>query len=147
MPYILLVDDDKYSVEFTLEALKKYNMSHRLKVFRDGGEVLTYLFPTEDNHHRDSYELPKVIILDLKLPRVNGFEVLKRIKSSEKTKMIPVAVFTSSTDDRERAESYRLGANSYIIKPLDYEDFINAAAEICLYWALRNIPPDKNGQQ
>jgi len=141
IPYILLVDDDKYSVEFILEALKKHNLSHRLKVFRDGGEVLAYLFPAEGNHRRDSYELPKVIILDLKLPKVNGFEVLRRIKSSERTKMIPVAVFTSSTDDNERVESYRLGANSYIIKPLEYENFVSAASEIGLYWASRNMPP------
>ncbi len=141
IPYILLVDDDRYSVEFILEALKKHNLSHRLKVFRDGGEVLAYLFPAEGNQRRDSYELPRVIIMDLKLPKVNGFEVLRRIKSSEKTKMIPVAVFTSSTDDNERVESYRLGANSYIIKPLEYENFVSAAAEIGMYWASRNIPP------
>jgi two-component system, response regulator len=141
MPDILLVDDDRYSVEFILEALKKHNLSYRLKVFRDGGEILTYLFPDEENHRRDSYELPKVIILDLKLPKVNGLEVLRRIRSSEKTKMIPVVVFTSSTEDRDRVESYRLGANSYIVKPFEYENFINTAAEIGLYWTSQNMPP------
>jgi two-component system response regulator len=138
---ILLVDDDRYSVEFILEAMEKHNLSYRLRVFRDGGEVLTYLFPVEGNHRRDSYELPKVIIMDLKLPKVDGFEVLRRIRSSEKTKMIPVVVFTSSTDDSERVESYRLGANSYIVKPFEYEAFVNTAAEIGLYWTSQNMPP------
>jgi two-component system response regulator len=141
MPDILLVDDDRYSVEFILEAMSKHNLNYRLKVFRDGGEVLDYLFPAEGNHRRDSYELPKVIILDLRLPKVNGFEVLRRIRSSEKTKMIPVVVFTSSTDDSERVESYRLGANSYIVKPFEYEKFVSTAAEIGLYWTSQNMPP------
>jgi two-component system response regulator len=140
MPDILLVDDDRYSVEFILEAMKKHDLSNRLKVFRDGGEVLSYLFPAEGNNRRDSYELPKVIILDLRLPKVNGFDVLRIIRSSEKTKMIPVVVFTSSTDDSERVESYRLGANSYIVKPIDYENFVSTAAEIGLYWTSQNMP-------
>ncbi len=141
MPDILLVDDDRYSVEFILEAMKKHDLSNRLKVFRDGGEVLSYLFPAEGNNRRVSYELPKVIILDLRLPKVNGFDVLRIIRSSEKTKMIPVVVFTSSTDDSERVESYRLGANSYIVKPIDYENFVSTAAEIGLYWTSQNMPP------
>ena len=141
MPDILLVDDDRYSVEFIVEALKKHNLNYRLKVFRDGGEVLAYLLPAEENHRRDSHELPKVIILDLKLPKVNGFDVLRRIRSSEETNMIPVVVFTSSTDDSERVESYRLGANSYIVKPLEYERFVSTAAEIGLYWTSQNMPP------
>ena len=141
MPDILLVDDDRYSVEFILEALTKHDLSYRLKVFRDGGEVLNYLFPAEAINPRDSYELPKVIILDLRLPKVNGFEVLRKIRSSEETKMIPVVVFTSSTDDSDRVESYRLGANSYIVKPFEYENFVNTAAEIGLYWTSQNMPP------
>ena len=141
MPDILLIDDDRYSVEFILEALAKHNLSYRLKVFRDGGEVLNYLFPAEAKYPRDSYELPKVIILDLKLPKVNGFEVLRSIRASEKTRMIPVVVFTSSTDDSDRVESYRLGANSYIVKPFEYEKFVSTAAEIGLYWTSQNIPP------
>ena len=141
MPDILLVDDDRYSVEFILEAMKKHDLSNRLKVFRDGGEVLSYLFPAEGNNRRDSYELPKVIILDLRLPKVNGFDVLRIIRSSEKTKMIPVVVFTSSTDDSERVESYRLGANSFIIKPIGYDRFVETVSEIGSYWALQNAPP------
>jgi two-component system response regulator len=137
---ILLVDDDRYSVEFMVEALKKHDLSYRMKVFRDGGEVLAYLFPEEGNLRRDSHELPKVIILDLKLPKISGFEVLRRIKSSEKTKMIPVVVFTSSTDDGDRVESYMLGANSYIVKPFEYEKFVSTAAEIGLYWTSQNMP-------
>jgi two-component system response regulator len=138
---ILLVDDDRYSVEFILEALTKHDLSHRLKVFRDGGEVLNYLFPAEAINPRDSYELPKVIVLDLRLPKVNGFEVLRKIRSTEETKMIPVVVFTSSTDDKDRVESYRLGANSYVVKPFEYENFVNTAAEIGLYWTSQNMPP------
>lgn len=139
-PDILLIDDDRYSVEFILEGLTQHNLNYRLKVFRDGGEALNYLFPNEGKPPRDSYELPKVIILDLKLPKVNGFEVLRRIRAGEKTQMIPVVVFTSSTDDGERVENYRLGANSYIVKPFEHESFVNTAAEIGLYWTSQNMP-------
>ena len=141
MPDILLVDDDRYSVEFILEALTNHNLGYRVKVFRDGGEVLNYLFPAEGNNRNDSYGPPKVIILDLKLPKVNGFEVLRSIRASEKTQMIPVVVFTSSTDDGDRVESYTLGANSYIVKPFEYDSFVNTAAEIGMYWTSQNMPP------
>ena len=141
MPDILLVDDDRYSVEFILEALKMHDFSHRLKVFREGGEVLDYLFPAGTIKPRDSYELLKVIVLDLRLPKVSGFEVLRKIRSTEETKMIPVVVFTSSTEDRDRVESYRLGANSFIVKPFEYERFVSTAAEISLYWTSQNMPP------
>ena len=140
-PDILLVDDDRYSVEFILEALTNHDLGYRLKVFRDGGEVLNYLFPVEGDNRNDSHDLPKVIILDLKLPKVNGFEVLRSIRASEKTQMIPVVVFTSSTDDSDRVESYRLGANSYIVKPFEYDSFVNTAAEIGMYWTSHNMPP------
>jgi len=141
MPDILLVDDDRYSVEFILEALTNHNLGYRVKVFRDGGEVLSYLFPAEGNNRNDSYGPPKVIILDLKLPKVNGFEVLRSVRASEKTQVIPVVVFTSSTDDSDRVESYTLGANSYIVKPSEYESFVNTAAEIGIYWTSQNMPP------
>ena len=140
-PDILLVDDDRYSAEFMLEALMNHDLGYRLKVFRDGGEVLNYLFPVEGDNRNDSHDLPKVIILDLKLPKVNGFEVLRSIRASEKTQMIPVVVFTSSTDDSDRVESYRLGANSYIVKPFEYDSFVNTAAEIGMYWTSQNMPP------
>ena len=140
-PDILLVDDDRYSAEFMLEALMNHDLGYRLKVFRDGGEVLNYLFPVEGDNRNDSHDLPKVIILDLKLPKVNGFEVLRSIRASEKTQMIPVVVFTSSTDDSDRVESYRLGANSYIVKPFEYDSFVNTAAEIGMYWTSHNMPP------
>ena len=138
---ILLVDDDRYSVEFILEAFARHDLNYKLKVFRDGGEVLSYLFPSAGNHHRDSHELPRVIVLDLRLPKVSGLEVLRRIRSNEATKMIPVVVFTSSTEDEDRVESYRLGANSYIVKPFEYESFVNTAAGIGLYWMSQNMPP------
>ena len=136
---ILLVDDDGYSLEFITDVFQQRDLSDRLKVFRDGGELLDYLF--DEVTGPGSHELPKVIILDLRLPRVDGFEVLRRIRSNEKTKMTPVVVFTSSTDDRDKAESYRLGANSFIIKPFDYEQFVNVAVEIGRYWTAQNSPP------
>jgi len=136
---ILLVDDDGYSLEFITDVFGQRGLSDRLKIFRDGEEVLDYLLSDVIGH--GSRELPKVIILDLRLPRVGGLEVLKRIRSSEKTKMIPVVVFTSSTDERDRAESYRLGANSFIVKPFEYEQFINTAVEIGHYWTAQNSPP------
>ena len=136
---ILLIDDDGYSLEFIADVFAKHGLNYRLKVFRDGGEALDYLFA--DVPGSDPPEAPKVIILDLRLPRVSGFEVLKMVRSNKKTRMTPVVVFTSSTDDRDRAESYRLGANSFIIKPFEYEQFVNVAVEIGRYWTSQNCPP------
>ena len=141
MPEILLVEDNKYNVEFILEALAKYNLIDKIRVFQDGGEALDYIFATGKYSGCDTCEKLRVIILDLSLPKVDGLEILQRIKANELTRMIPVVVFSSSAEDRDRMESYRLGANSYIVKPASYENFINAAAEIGSYWALQNIPP------
>ena len=139
-PEILLVEESKHDVEFMLEALKKYNLPDKIKVFPDGGEVLDYIFATGKYSGCDTCKKLRVIILDLKLPKVDGFEVLQRIRASENTRLIPVVVFSSSTEDRDRMESYRLGANSYVIKPASYENFVNTAAAIGSYWALQNIP-------
>ncbi|MGZ6249436.1 MAG: response regulator [Syntrophales bacterium] len=139
-PEILLVEESKHDVEFMLEALKKYNLLDKIKVFHDGGEALDYILATGKYSGCDTCGKLKVIILDVKLPKVDGLEVLREIRASEKTRMIPVVVFSSSTEDRDRMESYRLGANSYIVKPDSYENFVNTVAEIGSYWVLQNVP-------
>jgi len=139
-PEILLVEESKHDVEFMLEALKKYNLPDKIKVFHDGGEVLDYIFATGKYSGCDTCEKLKVIILDVKLPKVDGLEVLQRIRASEKTRMTPVVVFSSSMEERDKMESYRLGANSYIVKPASYENFVNTVAEIGSYWVLQNVP-------
>jgi two-component system, response regulator len=138
---ILLVEDNKYNVEFILDALSKHNLAQRVKVFRDGGEALDYLFAAGEYSHRDSFKQPKVILLDLRLPKVDGLEFLRIIRTNEATKMIPVVVFSSSTRDEDRIESYRLGANSFIVKPIGYDRFVETVIEIGSYWALQNAPP------
>gem|GEM_PF-342190 len=141
MSDILLVEDNKYNVEFILEALNKHNLAHRVKVFRDGGEALKYLFAAGEYRDRCSFQQPRLILLDLGLPKVDGLELLRMIRTNETTKMIPVVVFSSSTSDQDRIDSYRLGANSFIIKPIGYDRFVETVSEIGSYWALQNAPP------
>ena len=141
MSDILLVEDNKYNLEFILDALSKHNLAHRVKVFRDGGEALDYLFAAGEYSSRDSFKQPKVILLDLELPKVDGLEFLRIIRINEATKMIPVVVFSSSTRDEDRIESYRLGANSFIVKPIGYDRFVETVTQIGSYWALQNAPP------
>ena len=138
---ILLVEDNKYNVEFILEALSQHNLAHRVKVFRDGGEALDYLFAACEYADRYSLKQPNVILLDLRLPKVDGLELLRMIRTNETTRMIPVVVFSSSTNDQDRIDSYRLGANSFIIKPIAYDKFVETVTEIGSYWALQNAPP------
>ncbi|MGO9137266.1 MAG: response regulator [Syntrophales bacterium] len=140
MPEILIVEDSKYDVEFMLKAVEKYNLTEKIKVFQDGGEALDYISATGQYSGCDTCKNLRVIILDLQLPKVGGLDVLQGIRASENTKMIPVVIFSSSTEDRDRMESYKLGANSYIAKPVSYENFVNTAAEIASYWMLQNIP-------
>lgn len=139
-PDILLVEDNRYNIEFMLEALEKVNLADRVKVFQDGEKALDYLFATGEHSGRDSCKQPRVILLDLRLPKIGGLEILRRIKSNEMTRMIPVVVFTSSAKDQDREESYELGANSYIVKPNSYENFVKSVVEIVSYWALQNVP-------
>jgi two-component system, response regulator len=141
MSDILLVEDNKYNVEFILEALSQHNLAHRVKVFRDGGDAMDYLFAAGDYSDRYSFRQPSVILLDLRLPKVDGLELLRMIRTNETTKMIPVVVFSSSTNDQDRIDSYRLGANSFIIKPVAYDEFVETVTEIGSYWALQNAPP------
>jgi two-component system response regulator len=132
---ILLVEDNPDDAGLAIHALKKNNLAGNLIHLHDGEEALAYLF----SHGLTS--IPKVILLDLKMPKVDGIEVLKRIKSDERLKVIPVVVLTSSKEDRDIVESYRLGVNAYIVKPVDFEKFVRAISEIGLFWLLLNEAP------
>jgi two-component system response regulator len=138
---ILLVEDNPYDVELTLTALKENNLTNKVHVLNDGAEALEFIFATGAHAERNIKNIPKVILLDLKLPKLNGLEVLRRIKSDERTKKIPVVVLTSSQEERDVVGSYNLGVNSYIIKPVDFNKFIDAVAKLSLYWVLLNKPP------
>lgn len=140
MVEILLVEDNKNDVELTLRALGKHRLGNRVHVARDGEEALNYIFPGRANSEKREFSSPKVIFLDLKLPKVDGLEVLRTIKADENTRMIPVVVLTSSKEERDIVESYKLGVNSYIVKPVDFEKFVKAISEVGLYWVLLNQP-------
>jgi two-component system response regulator len=138
---ILLVEDNPNDVELALRALKKHNLTNKVHVVKNGAEALEFIFGTGAYAGRDVNNKPKVILLDLKLPKVDGLEVLRRVKADERTKVIPVVVLTSSTEERDIIESYQLGVNSYIVKPIDFDKFIDAVSELGLYWLLLNQPP------
>ena len=138
---ILLVEDNPNDEELTLYALKKNNITNQIQVVRDGAEALEYLFCTGAYAHRQINEPPKVVLLDLKLPKVDGLEVLEQVKSDPRTRAIPVVVLTSSQEERDIVESYQLGVNSYIVKPVDFEQFIEAVRQLGMYWMLLNISP------
>jgi len=138
---ILLVEDSPDDVELTLRALKKAHVANPVAVVEDGAEALDYLFGTGAHAGRDANHTPKVILLDLKLPRLSGLEVLARVRADERTRKVPVVVLTSSREDADVAAAYRLGANSYIVKPVEFEAFMHAVGEVGLYWLLLNEPP------
>lgn len=138
---ILLVEDNPDDVELTLRALKNQNISNHIEVVRDGAEALDFIFCTGQFEHRSMENPPKLILLDLKLPKVDGLEVLEKIKSDPRTKAIPIVVLTSSTEERDIVESYKLGVNSYITKPVDFEQFSESVRQLGLYWLLLNEPP------
>ncbi len=140
---ILLVEDDPNDVELTLRAFKKQHIVNHLCVVRDGAEALEFIFCTGTHVNRSIQDAPRVILLDLKLPKVDGLEVLRRIKSDPRTQTTPVVVLTSSREERDLMESYRLGANSYIVKPVDFEKFTEAVQKIGLYWLLLNQGTEK----
>lgn len=139
---ILLVEDNPNDVELTERALKKHKLGVRMHVVRDGEQALDYIFCRNAFKDRNNKELPKLILLDLKLPKVTGLEVLEKVKSNERTRNIPVVVLTTSREERDMVKSYELGANSYIVKPVDYNKFVDSVAEIGLYWLLMNEIPD-----
>ena len=138
---ILLVEDNPDDEALTLRALRKNNIVNEVVVARDGVEALDYLFGTGAYAGRDVSQLPKLVLLDLNLPRLDGLEVLKRIRSEPTTQIVPVVVLTSSKEDRDLVESYRLGANSYVRKPVDFVEFVEAARQLGLYWLVLNEPP------
>ena len=138
---ILLVEDNPNDVELTLHALSENHLTNRIEVVRDGAEALDFLFGAGPRAQESAAQRPKVILLDLKLPKVDGLEVLRRIKSDPRTKNIPVVVLTSSREDPDIQESYRLGVNSYIVKPVDFDQFTEAVRHLGLYWLLLNQPP------
>jgi len=138
---ILLVEDNPSDVELALHALKRQNIANRIQIVRDGAEALDYIFCTGAYADRSIKDRPKVILLDLKLPKVNGLEVLERIKADPRTKCIPVVVLTSSREERDIVQSYQLGVNSYIAKPVDFDQFAESVRQLGLYWLLLNEPP------
>jgi len=145
MVEILLVEDNANDVELTLHALKRCNLANRMHVVRDGAEALEFIFCTGAYTHHNLANGPKVVLLDLKLPLVDGLEVLQRVKSDPRTCVIPVVVLTSSREERDIVESYRLGVNSYIMKPVDFEQFTEAVRTLGMYWVLLNQPPATAG--
>jgi two-component system response regulator len=138
---ILLVEDNPFDAELTLRALKKHNLANLIVHVKDGAEALDFIFATGAYSHRKIENVPRVVLLDLKLPKVDGIEVLRAMKSDDRTKQIPVVVLTSSAEDRDRVETYKLGVNSYIVKPVEFENFIKAVSEVGFYWLLLNKPP------
>jgi two-component system response regulator len=142
---ILLVEDNPNDVELTLRAFGKANLSNRIQVARDGAEALEFIFCEGPHAGRKMENGPKVVLLDLKLPKVDGLEVLQRIKGDPRTRMIPVVVLTSSREQRDVVESYNLGVNSYIVKPVNFERFVEAVEQLGLYWLLMNEPPKVKG--
>ena len=137
---ILLVEDNPNDVELTLHAIRKNHISNRIHVVRDGAEALEFIFCTGAYAERNIQETPKVILLDLKLPKVDGLEVLQRIKEDPRSRETPVVVLTSSREERDVVESYQLGVNSYIVKPVDFKKFTEAIQQMGLYWLLLNQP-------
>jgi len=138
---ILLVEDNPHDAELTLRALKKNNLANSITLVTDGEEALDFIFARGAFSKRKVEHVPKVVILDLKLPKVDGLEVLKAMKDDPRTRIIPVVVLTSSKEESDIVESYRLGVNSYIVKPVDFDKFIGAVRDLGLYWLLLNQPP------
>jgi len=140
---ILLVEDNPNDVELTLRALKRHNLANKVHVVNDGAKALDFLFGNATCSDPNGGPTPRVILLDLKLPKVDGLEVLRRIKSDARTKFIPVVVLTSSTQESDLVRSYHLGVNSFITKPVDFDGFVDAVSTLGLYWLLLNRLPER----
>jgi two-component system response regulator len=145
--YILLVEDNPDDELLTLRALKKNNIANKVVVARDGAEALDFLFAQGAHAGRPPQDLPEVVLLDLKLPKIPGLEVLKRIRAQECTALLPVVVLTTSTEERDLVESYRLGANSYIRKPVDFDQFMESVRNLGMYWLVLNQSAPATGGQ
>ncbi|RLB60929.1 MAG: response regulator [Deltaproteobacteria bacterium] len=141
---ILLVEDNPNDEALILRALKKSNVANEIIVVRDGVEALDYLFATGAYSERDATAQPAVVLLDLKLPKVDGLEVLKRVRADDRTAVLPVVILTSSDEQKDMVESYRLGANSYVRKPVRFDEFAEAVQHLGLYWALLNQAPPRD---
>jgi DNA-binding response OmpR family regulator len=137
---ILMVEDDPKDVELTMTALEEYNLANEVIVTHDGEEALDYLYCRGKFHDR-STDNPSVMLLDLKLPKVDGLEILKIVKSDDKLKLIPVVVLTSSREEKDMVTSYKLGVNAYVVKPVDFHEFVDAIKELGVFWAVINAPP------
>jgi two-component system response regulator len=140
---ILLVEDNPDDEALTLRAFKKNNIMNEVVVVRDGVEALDFLFGTGSHAGRDARDLPQVVLLDLKLPKLDGMEVLRRIRADERTSVLPVVILTSSKEERDVIEGYRQGCNSYVRKPVDFDEFLKAARQLGLYWLLLNEGPPR----
>ncbi len=138
---ILIVEDNKNDLELTLRALKKNNIANHIHVIPDGAEAMDYFFGTGKYLNRNMSQNPKMVILDLKLPKVDGLEILRKIKSDERTKAIPVVILTSSKEESDVVQGYKLGANSFIVKPVDFDKFMVTVRDLGMYWLLLNEPP------
>lgn len=138
---ILLVEDDPDDVELTLRALRKNNITNKVQLARDGAEALDYLFGSGAHSGRDTDSMPTIILLDLKLPKVDGFEVLRRLRTDDRTKLLPVVILTSSKEEQDIVNGYSHGANSYVRKPVDFAQFSEAVRQLGLYWLLLNESP------
>lgn len=138
---ILLVEDNPDDVDLTLRAFKKSNLKNRIVVAYDGEEALDYLFSTGRFKKNPADSFPAVVLLDLKLPKIDGLEVLKRLRSNDKTRLLPVVILTSSVEEHDMVSGYELGANSYLRKPVDFNKFIDAIQQLGLYWLVLNEPP------
>ena len=143
--HILLVEDNASDEKLTLLAFKKCGVANEITVARDGAAALDYLFATGAHAGRDASVLPSVVLLDLKLPKLDGLEVLRRIRADARTKLLPVVVLTSSAEDEDLMNSYSLGANAYVRKPVDFAEFAKAARTVGLFWLLFNEPPPRRG--
>ena len=142
---ILIVEDTPEDVELALRALRKANLTNKIQIVRDGAEAMEFIFAEGKHSGRKVEDGPKVVLLDLKLPKIDGMEVLRRIKSDPRTKTIPVVVLTSSKEQKDVVESYQLGVNSYIVKPVNFERFAAAVQDLGMYWLLLNQPPKLDG--
>jgi CheY-like chemotaxis protein len=144
-PFILLVEDNASDELLTLRALKKSAIANRVVVTRDGSEALDYLFAEGKHANRDPKELPQVVLLDLNLPKIGGLEVLKRIRSDRRTRLLPVVILTSSKEDKDLLDGYAIGANSYVVKPVDFTQFAEAVRQLGMFWLVVNQPPPRAG--
>ena len=138
---ILLVEDNPADAEMTLRALRRNNLANKVHWVKDGEQALDFMFRTGAYADREPGTVPKLIMLDIKMPKVDGIEVLRRVKANEETRTVPVVVMTSSNEERDVVESYRLGVNSYIVKPVQFESFLETVAKIGLYWVITNRVP------